>query len=60
MTNYVTPEEEYEEIGSVFADGWSKNSVPEGATYFELEVDTSNCYYSGDTPSYIIHFYKKK
>lgn len=51
---------EYEEIGNINVDNDSANSIPEGATHFELEIDTSNCYYHGDSPSYIIHFYKKK
>ncbi len=55
----ITPKEEYMKIGQEYADGYSKCPVPEGATYFELEIDTSSCYYQGDTPSYIVHFFKK-
>ncbi len=41
------------------SDG-EKQAIPEGADFFELEIDYSGCYYEGDQPSYIIHFYKKK
>lgn len=51
---------EYEEICSIPADRESPSTIPEGATHFELEIDTSGCYYHGDSPDYIIHFYKKK
>lgn len=54
--------QEYEEIGNVTADRDRnfESPIPEGATHFQLEIDTSDCYYQGDTPNYIIHFYKKK
>ena len=50
--------EEYE-IGKCHVDAWGKNSIPEGATCFELEVNYDNCYYESDMPSYIITFFKK-
>lgn len=37
-----------------------KHQVPKDVEFFELEIDTSNCYYQDDSPDYIIHFYKKK
>lgn len=53
-------EDEFEEVSKIHANSWGKDDIPEGATHFELEVDTSQCYYESDTPSYIISFYKKK
>ena len=50
-----------EEIGTVTIDGYDEleNVIPEGATHFKLEIDTSGCYYQGEQPTYIVHFYKK-
>lgn len=61
-------DKEYEKVGSITIDRESTNTIPLGATHFELEIDTSSCYYQGDawpndsdtSPDYIIHFYKKK
>lgn len=51
---------EFEEVSKIHANSCGKDDIPEGATHFELEVDTSQCFYESDMPSYIIHFYKKK
>ena len=51
--------EEYEEVCKEYADTYGKNPLPAGVTHYELEVDYSACYYENDTPSYIIHFFKK-
>lgn len=31
--------------------------IPQGYTHLSLEIDTSNCYYQGDSPSYNLTFY---
>jgi hypothetical protein len=56
----VPKEDIYEEVHSEHADAYSNSSIPEGCTHYKLEVDYSGCYYEGDQPSYIIHWYKKK
>jgi len=53
-------DKEYEKVASITLDRDSNSEIPAGATHFELEIDTSGCYYAGDSPDYIVHFYKKK
>jgi hypothetical protein len=55
----VPPKVEYEKISTVNW-GWEMVSIPEGATHVETELDYSSCYYESDTPSCIVHFFKKK
>lgn len=42
-------------LGSFTYDG----QVPEGATWFETELDYSTCWYESDRPSAIVKFYKR-
>lgn len=49
----------YEKISSD-SSYWDKLKIPDGATHVELELDYSGCYYEGDSPSMIAHFYKEK
>ena len=51
--------EDFVKISECSADTWSKIPIPEGAICMELEVDYSSCYYENDSPSYIIHFFKR-
>jgi hypothetical protein len=37
----------------------NKVKIPEGATYFKVDFDYSNCYYDNDIPEMIVTFYKK-
>jgi hypothetical protein len=55
----IKKEPVYEKI-STSNWGWDMVPIPEGATHAEAELDYSNCYYESDTPSCIIHFFKKK
>jgi hypothetical protein len=55
----VPPKVEYEKISSQSCI-YETILIPEGATHVEAELDYSSCYYENDTPSCIVHFFKKK
>ncbi len=48
-------------LGSVhLINEYDHYEVPKGTSYVTFEVDSSACYYAGEQPEYIIHFWQEK